>query len=130
MIYLMNMMMKKNDIFEIFENIWYNKYERTFVCLIKRKVVKMRYKVLYADTVIGILEISSETGQHKYTPDVAGVEKVKNRVSLTHEMLVGTENWTDPIPFFKNRIENAKRFSHENDISTHTDMFRMVQEAE
>ena len=88
----------------------------------------MKYKILYKETLIGVLEIN-EKNQYKYTPDFDGVEKVNKEVSLIHEMLEGSD-WRDPIPFFKNRIDNAKRFSKENYISSQTDSFRMVKENE
>lgn len=86
----------------------------------------MKYTIFYDEVKIGVLEIN-ERGQHKYTPDENGVEQVKDKVLLMHDMLEKTD-WRDPIPFFENRIENAKRFSHENDIYSHTDCFRMVKE--
>lgn len=84
-----------------------------------------KYEIFYNDIKIGVLEIN-EKEQYKYTPVTEGVEKVKDDISLIHEMLEESE-WREPIPFFKNRIENAKRFGKEKDISTHTDNFRMVR---
>ena len=87
----------------------------------------MNYTIFYKETKIGVLEIN-ENGEHRYTPDIKGVESVKNEVMLMHDMLEKTD-WREPIPFFKNRIENAKRFSNESEITSHTDCFRMVKEA-
>lgn len=84
-----------------------------------------KYSILYKSTKIGVLEIN-EKGQYKYTPDLTAVEKVKNDVSLIHDMLESSD-WRDPIPFFKNRIENAKRFS-DVEIGYHTDNFMMIKE--
>ena len=35
-------------------------------------------------------------------------------------------DWREPIPFFKNRIENTKRFSDGKIINYHTDPFKMI----
>ena len=85
----------------------------------------MKYAVFYQDTKIGILEIN-EKGQHKYTPDVVGTEAVKDRIAIFYEMLNKTE-WRDPIPFFENRIRDAKKFSSDDVISKQTDSFKMVK---
>lgn len=85
-----------------------------------------KYNILYKDILIGILEIN-EQEQHRYTPDAENVEKVKKMVPLIHEMTEKTD-WRDPIPFFKNRIDNSKRFSQEDDIRSHTDFFRMIKQ--
>ena len=84
----------------------------------------MTYEILYNEIKIGILEINAE-GRHRYTPDAKGVEAVKDEAPLTTAMKTKSD-WIEPIPFFKNRINNAKRFSKENDIRSHTDKFRMV----
>lgn len=85
----------------------------------------MKYNVFYKDIKIGVLEIN-EKGQHKYTPDETGIQKVKESISIFYEILVQTD-WREPIPFFENRIRDAKRFSQENDISNQTDSFRMIK---
>ncbi len=86
----------------------------------------MKYIVFYKDTKIGVLEINDK-GQHKYTPDEIGTQEVKDSISLFYEILTETE-WREPIPFFENRIKDAKRFSQENDISNQTDAFRLIKE--
>ena len=86
----------------------------------------MKYKVYCNNIFIGLLEISDD-GRHKYTPDSEGVEIAKKNFSLSHEM-VEPSDWREPIPFFKNRIENAKRFSEGKVISSHTDSIKMVLE--
>ena len=83
-----------------------------------------KYEIFYKEILIGMLEIRDD-GKHKYTPNMKGVEIAKTQVSLIHEMLEASD-WRDPIPFFQNRIDNAKRFSTENNISYHTDSFRMI----
>lgn len=88
----------------------------------------MRYRIFYEDVEIGTLEISADGKQHKYTPNTDGIVLVKDYAPLTSKMLEGTNGWEDAIPFFKNRIEDAKRFSHESDITKHTDSFHMVKE--
>lgn len=85
----------------------------------------MKYIILYKETKIGVLEINNE-GKYKYTPEEAGIDAIKNTVSLNHEMLQKSD-WRDPIPFFKERIDNASRFS-KTEIAYHTDFFRMVKE--
>ena len=35
--------------------------------------------------------------------------------------------WIKPIPFFKNKIDNAKRFGREDNIGSFTDPFRLVK---
>lgn len=86
----------------------------------------MKYTVFCEGTEIGVLEINDD-GQHRYTPNSKGVEAVKDKVALIHEMQVKTE-WGNPIPFFKNRLENAARFNREEEVYSHTDLFRMIKE--
>lgn len=88
----------------------------------------MRYRIFYKDVEIGMLEISADESQHKYTPNPDGIVLVKDYAPLTKKMLEGTNGWEKAIPFFKNRIEDAKRFSREEHITKHTDSFRMVKE--
>lgn len=85
----------------------------------------MKYIVFYKETKIGVLEINDK-GQHKYTPDDTGTKKVKESISIFYELLVASD-WREPIPFFENRIRDAKRFAKENDISNQTDSFRMLR---
>lgn len=101
---------------------WATNDEKEFLKKIYDEVV---YNILYKQTMIGVLEIR-EDGMHKYTPNITGIQDVKNEVSLIHEMLEGCD-WRDPIPFFQNRIDRACIFSHEDDITTHTDHFRMLK---
>lgn len=86
----------------------------------------VRYTILYRDIRIGVLEIN-ENGQYKYTPNQKGIEKVKEEVSLTHEMLEET-SWREAIPFFKNRLEDAKKFGETKVVTTHRDFFKMELE--
>ena len=88
----------------------------------------MRYGIFYKDVKIGILEVSANGNQHRYTPNPDGIVLVKDYVPLTKTMLEGTNGWEDAIPFFRNRIEDARRFSHDECISKHTDNIRMVKE--
>lgn len=85
----------------------------------------MKYEIYCKSTLIGVLEVNCD-GQHKYTPNKEGVEIAKKEVSLSHEMQVESD-WREPIPFFKNRIENAKRFSDGEIIGYHTDQFKMIR---
>lgn len=85
----------------------------------------LKYQVFYKEIEIGLLEVN-ENGQHRYTANSEAVESIKNEVPLIPEMLEGTE-WVDPIPFFKERIDNGSRFDL-TVIQYHTDLFRMVKE--
>jgi len=82
----------------------------------------MKYRVFYDQIEIGVLEINSE-GMHRYTPNMEGVEEVKNRVSLSYDLMEKSE-WRDPIPFFKERLDNASGFQCDV-IAYHTDRFVM-----
>ena len=82
------------------------------------------YQVFYKDVEIGLLEVN-EQGQHRYVVNSEAVNKIKDEVPLIPEMLNGTE-WGEPIPFFKERLENGSRFDL-TVIQYHTDFFRMVK---
>ena len=88
----------------------------------------MRYRIFYEDVEIGMLEVSADVNQHKYNTNPDGIVFVNEYAPLTKKMLEGTNNWEEAIPFFKNRIEDAKRFSHEECIAKHPDNIRMVKE--
>lgn len=90
-------------------------------------VGKLKYQIFYKETLIGVLEIN-EKGQYRYTPDVEAVESLKNEVPLTREMIEKSD-WREPIPFFKERIENGSRFNLDV-IRYHTDLFKMVKVSE
>lgn len=83
----------------------------------------MKFEVYCNNTLIGVLEINKE-GKYKYTPNQDGIKIAKIEASLSFEMLEES-GWREPIPFFKNRIENAERFSEGEFISYHTDPFVM-----
>ena len=85
----------------------------------------MKYTILYKNTKIGVLEINDK-GMHRYTPDEEGIESIKDEVALMKFMLEKTD-WKETIPFFKIRIDAAKRFNQDDDIVMHTDSFRMVK---
>ena len=97
------------------------------VSTLSRKAVNMKYQVFCGEILIGKLEISDDEKQHRYTPNEDGVKAAKSKFSLSHDM-VEPSDWREPIPFFKNRIENAKRFSNGDVITSHTDPIRMVKE--
>ena len=48
--------------------------------------MKMKYVVFYKDIKIGVLEINNK-GQHRYTPDKMGIQKVREEISIFYEML-------------------------------------------
>lgn len=85
-----------------------------------------KYTVFYNTVKIGKLEIN-EKGEHKYTPDIVGTKTVKPSIQIFHELLEKSD-WREPIPLFESRIQDAKKFSQENDISNQTDDFRLVRE--
>lgn len=82
----------------------------------------MKYEVFYEKIKIGVLEINTD-GKYRYTPNMEGVEKVKNSVSLSYDLMEKSE-WRDPIPFFKERLDNASGFQCDI-IAYHTDRFSM-----
>ena len=45
----------------------------------------MRYRIFYKDVEIGILEISEDGNQHKYTPNPDGIVLVKDYAPLTKD---------------------------------------------
>ena len=83
-----------------------------------------KYKIFYGPIEIGVLEINTD-GKYRYTPNEKGLEEVKNQVSLNNELLKKSD-WRDPIPFFKERLDNASGFQSDV-IAYHTDLFRMVK---
>lgn len=87
----------------------------------------MKYFIFYEEEKIGILEIDENTGKYRYTKEEGATEKVKQIISLPVEMLEST-GWVDPIPIFKNKIDNAKRFGKEANIESFIDPFRMVKQ--
>lgn len=84
-----------------------------------------KYTVLYGETQIGVLEIN-ERGQHRYTPDIDGIETVKKSISLFYELLEKSE-WREPIPVLANRLADAKRFGEVDYISNQTDNLILVK---
>ena len=86
----------------------------------------MKYFIFYKEMRIGILEINENTGLYKYTKEEDAAEKIKDIVSLPVEMTENTD-WVDPIPVFKNKIDNAKRFGRDDNIGSFIDPFRMVK---
>lgn len=82
----------------------------------------IEYEVYYRETLLGHLYIRD--GQHCYVPAPEAVEQLRHKVPLLREMIRGYR-WGEPIPFFKERIENAKRFGMEAYIYRHTDDFVM-----
>ncbi len=80
------------------------------------------YRIFYWGLEIGLLEIN-EQGQHRYTP----IPETTRQVSLApfRELETG-QDWGRPIPLFQNRINDARRFHAERDITRVTDHFRML----
>ena len=86
------------------------------------------YDIYYKDVYIGLLEIN-ERGQHRYTPNAEGIGKDEKIIPLDYRM-TKYKDWGEPIPILKNKIARAKRFGHEEDITSHTDHFRLVMRKE
>ena len=88
------------------------------------------YEIYYKDILLGHLYIRD--GQHRYIPIVETIEvAVRCRAFLFREVIQDYQ-WGKPIPFFQQRIENAKRFGMEKNIYRHTDNYvmRMVYSKE
>ena len=86
------------------------------------------YTFYYKDIYLGLLEVNAE-GRHRYSPHKEGVDLVKEKVSLTREMLYGTEGFTSPIPFFSERLYYLKK-SGLTEIHCHTDYFVLKKDKE
>lgn len=82
----------------------------------------IKYEFYYQDVLLGYLEICD--GQHRFLPVEEAVAKISREVPLIPEVQHGRD-WGKPIPFFKERIENATRFGMEKCIRYHTDLFMM-----
>ena len=88
----------------------------------------IKYQVLYKNTEIGILEINDE-GKYRYIPNKDNLSQIEDTVSLNHDLKNETD-WREPISFFKERIDNASRFS-KTEFGYQTDFFKMkVMETE
>ena len=86
----------------------------------------MKYDIFVKDIKIGSLEINEETGLYKYTVDKYNTDKLKDIIAI-HVEMTKNSRWIKPIPFFKNKIDNAKRFGREDNIGSFTDPFRLVK---
>ena len=89
---------------------------------VTKEGTEMKNKIFYGPTEIGVLEINTD-GKYRYTPNEKVLEEVKNQVSLNNELLKKSD-WRDPIPFFKERLDNASGFQSDV-IAYHTDRFVM-----
>ena len=67
-----------------------------------------KYEVYYDNVFIGLLEINDEE-KYKFTKDDKGILETKDRACHIKEILNGTEDFVDPIPFFLNRVRNGER---------------------
>ncbi|MCD8341435.1 MAG: hypothetical protein LUC87_04670 [Clostridiales bacterium] len=80
------------------------------------------YRIFYWGLEIGLLEIN-EQGQHRYTP----IPETTQQLSLAPFRVLETgQDWGPPIPLLQNRINNARRFHTEQDITSVTDHFRLL----
>ena len=84
-----------------------------------------KYQIFYKNVFIGFLEIN-EDGKHKFIK-CDGIEKVKEEIKEFFELFEESSEWREPIPLFKNRLEDAKRFGVERNIVNQTDPFQLVQ---
>ena len=87
------------------------------------------YAVYYDGVQIGTLYDDEETGKQNYIPTDEALA-IKDSLFLS-EMWTPTGGFTDPIPFFRNRIVNCARFGrgeHVGDVvGYHTDGYRLVR---
>lgn len=83
-----------------------------------------RYELFYRDILIGTLEVDTITKKHNYIPDADGVIAANDRACLLRVMKEGTGNFTEPIPFFDNRLRNMKR-NGLHEINYQTDFFTL-----
>lgn len=83
----------------------------------------IQYRIFVKDIEIGLLQINAK-GQHRYFPIKENVDKVYNWITFG-EML-HPRNWGDPIPFFENRIQDARRFNVERDFRHQTNPFHFL----
>ncbi len=85
-----------------------------------------QYEVFYRDVLIGILTVDLTNGNHRYVPNRDGVAKVEKTACLLRVMVEGTDGYSDPIPFFSNRLMNMKR-SGLRQVNYQTDNFTIRQ---
>ena len=81
-----------------------------------------QYEVFYRGLLIGYLMVEVETEKHCYKPVPENVEHARKKTSLIPEMLYGTNGYTEPIPFFQNRLMNMNR-NGLKEINYQTDYF-------
>ena len=67
-----------------------------------------QYELFYKSILIGHLSVFD--GKHMYVPRESGVQLVGSGAPLSKEMREGTNGFTDPLPFFQNRLFNMKRW--------------------
>lgn len=84
-----------------------------------------RYDVYYDQVLIGRLQVDTERNLYCYEQEASGVEKVKDRACLQRVMTEGSGGFTEPIPFFQNRIMNMKRAGL-SVVNYQTDKFTLV----
>ena len=87
----------------------------------------IKYEFYWKNVLLGHLYIRD--GQHRFAPIAEAVDQVRQGCPLPWEVERGYE-WGKPIPFFKERIENATRFGMEKCIRYHTDLFTMLMVSE
>lgn len=84
----------------------------------------VKYRIFKGNVEIGLLEIN-ENGYHRYTPIEEQIEYARRIYSIFPELYTKSD-WREPIPVLQNRINDAKRFGQEKDITNQTDDFRLL----
>ena len=82
----------------------------------------LRYKVLYLDLLIGILEVDGEN--YRFESEKNLDEKTKGALALFPELLDDYDGV--PIPVLANRINDARRFGVVDNIQNQTDGFSLI----
>lgn len=67
----------------------------------------------------------NDNGYHKYKPIEEQIEYARRICSLFPELYTKSD-WREPIPVLQNRINDAKHFGQEKDITNQTDGFRLL----
>lgn len=77
------------------------------------------YEVFWKEIKIGTLSVDGK--KHKYVPITDVISELSNPMD---PRLKEERDWGDEIPFFKTRIENAKKFPN-LEIKFHTDYYKL-----
>lgn len=81
-----------------------------------------RYQLYYRDFLLGVLEVDPTNGKHCYTPNRAVIDEIDKRYPLDPILLGGSDGFVNPIPFFKSRLYQMRRWNL-TEINYQTDYF-------